>query len=148
MTASAYLSARVSPAKKQAIRRIAASQGITVQELVNRLVDEFVAKADRRPPMLADVIKRLREHHQELRRRGVRCLFVFGSVARGEATLASDIDVVVVFAPAARASLVSLGSLKTYLQEVLGWPVDLCERAALRPEARPAFDREAVRAFG
>ena len=51
MAEAAYLSARVSRAKKQAIRRIAATQGITVQELVNRLVDEFVAKADRRPPM-------------------------------------------------------------------------------------------------
>jgi hypothetical protein len=148
MTASAYLSARVSPAKKQAVRRIAARQGITVQELVNRLVDEFVAKAERRPPMLADVVKRLRQHHQELRRRGVRRLFVFGSVARGEATPASDVDIVVEFAPAARVSVVSLGSLKADLEEVLGWPVDLGERAALRPEARAAFDREAVRVVG
>jgi hypothetical protein len=148
MTASAYLSARVSPAKKQAIRRIAAGQGITVQELVNRLVDEFVAKAERRPPLLAEVVQRLRAHHPELRRRGVRTLFVFGSVARGEATLASDIDLVVVFAPAARVSLVSLGSLKAHLEALLGWPVDLGERSALRPEARAAFDREAVRVFG
>jgi predicted nucleotidyltransferase len=148
VTASAYLSARVSPIKKQAIRRIAASQGITVQELVNRLVDEFVAKAERRPPLLAEVVQRLRAHHQELRRRGVRALFVFGSVARGGATPASDIDLAVVFAPAARVSLVSLGSLKAYLEQVLGWPVDLGERGSLRPEARAAFDREAVRVFG
>ena len=148
MTARAYLSARVSPAKKQAVRRIAASQGITVQELVNRLVDEFVAKAERRPPQLAEVVQRLRAHDQQLRRRGVRTLFVFGSVARGEATPASDIDLAVVFAPAARVSLVSLGSLKGYLEQVLGWRVDLGVRAALRPEARAAFDREAVRVFG
>jgi len=31
---------------------------------------------------------------------------------------------------------------------VLGWPVDLGERGALRPEARAAFDREAVRVLG
>jgi len=148
MTEAAYLSARVTPAKKQAIRRIAASQGITVQELVNRLVDEFVAKAERRPPLLAEVVQRLRAHHQELRRRGVRALFVFGSVARGEATPASDIDLVVVFASAARVSLVSLGSLKAHLEGVLGWPVDLGERGSLLPEARGAFDREAVRVFG
>jgi hypothetical protein len=148
VTASAYLSARVSPAKKQAIRRLAASEGITVQELVNRLVDEFVAKAERRPPQLAEAVQRLRAHHQELRRRGVRALFVFGSVARGDATPASDIDLAVVFAPAARVSIISLGSLKAYLEQVLGWPVDLGERGSLRPEARAAFDREAVRVFG
>lgn len=148
MTASAYLSARVSPAKKRAVRRIAASQGITVQELVNRLVDEFVAKAERRPPDLAEVLRRLRAQRRELRRRGVRAVFVFGSVARGEATLASDIDLAVAFAPGTRVSLVSLGSLKAWLEDLLGWPVDLGERAALRPEARAAFDREAVRVFG
>lgn len=148
MTTSAYLSARVSPAKKQAIRRIAASQGITVQELVNTLVDEFVAKAERRPPLLAEIVQRLRAQQPELRRRGVRALFVFGSVARGEATPASDIDLAVVFAPAARVSLVSLGSLKAYLEGLLGWRVDLGVRGSLRPEARAAFDREAVRVFG
>jgi len=42
-----------------------------VQELVNRLVDEFVAKAERRPPLLAEVVQRLRAHHPELPRRGV-----------------------------------------------------------------------------
>jgi hypothetical protein len=148
MIASTYLSARVTPAKKQAIRRIAASQGITVQELVNRLVDEFVAKAERRPPLLAEVVQQLRARQPELRRRGVRALFVFGSVARGEATPASDIDLAVVFAPAARVSLVSLGSLKAYLEALLGWRVDLGVRGSLRPEAGAAFDREAVRVFG
>lgn len=78
----------------------------------------------------------------------MRALFVFGSVARGEATLASEIDLAVVFAPATRVSLVSLGSLKAHLEQVLGWPVHLGERGALRPEARAAFDREAVRVFG
>ncbi|MGC2639527.1 MAG: nucleotidyltransferase domain-containing protein [Acidobacteriaceae bacterium] len=44
---------------------------------------------------LESVLHTLRTHEGELRRHGVAHAAVFGSVARGEATDASDVDVLV-----------------------------------------------------
>jgi hypothetical protein len=49
----------------------------------------------------ADVIATLRAHEAELRSAGVQLLSVFGSVARGDATDASDVDVVIRLSPEA-----------------------------------------------
>jgi predicted nucleotidyltransferase len=47
-------------------------------------------------------IATLRAHEDELRRAGIRHLSVFGSVARGDAEAASDVDLAAEFDPAAR----------------------------------------------
>ncbi|MEO0535012.1 MAG: nucleotidyltransferase family protein [Cyanobacteria bacterium P01_A01_bin.123] len=52
---------------------------------------------------------------------GVTRLGIFGSVARGEATESSDVDVVVEMSP----DLFRMVHLKSYLQESLQIPVDL-----------------------
>src|SRR5438445_601024 len=39
-----------------------------------------------------DIIARLRQHEADLKRLGVEHLYLFGSIARGEATEESDID--------------------------------------------------------
>lgn len=74
---------------------------------------------------------------------GVADLRVFGSVARGESTADSDIDVLVTFAD--RPTFDRFMDLKAYLEELLGTRVDLVTRAALRPELRPKIEREAIR---
>jgi|Deesub1362A_J573_1020465.scaffolds.fasta_scaffold01979_11 hypothetical protein len=49
-----------------------------------------------------EVLKILREHKDELRRRfGVKTLVIFGSVARGEAEPGSDVDILAEFDPEA-----------------------------------------------
>ncbi len=60
---------------------------------------------DHRPPVdyIPDmdkdlVIAKLREHETELRAAGAEHVSIFGSVARGEATADSDLDVLVKFA--------------------------------------------------
>jgi len=74
---------------------------------------------------------------------GVSALYVFGSVARGEARTDSDIDVLVEFdGPATFARFMDL---KALLEDTLGGRVDLVTRAALRAPLKPRIEAEARR---
>ena len=64
----------------------------------------------------------------------VAMLGVFGSVARGEATEKSDIDLLVKFAE--RKGLLALVRLERVLSETLGRKVDLLTEAAISPYIR------------
>ena len=77
----------------------------------------------------------------ELRTRfGVTRLALFGSMVRDTATADSDVDVLVSFdGPATSARYFGV---QFYLEDLLGRPVDLVTERALRPELRPAIERE------
>ncbi|MFO7650627.1 MAG: nucleotidyltransferase family protein [bacterium] len=78
------------------------------------------------------------------RRFRVAELALFGSVMRDDFRPDSDVDVLVTFAPGARASLFDLVDLQAELQALLGRKVDLVEKPALRnPFRRRAILREA-----
>jgi len=144
----AFLSIRLPATARDRLEAAAAARGETVQELVGALVDRFLAEEEvREGPDLAAVLGALRAHAPELRERGVSALWVFGSVARGEARPGSDVDLMADFDPDARLSLVGLASLRAELSDAVGAPADLVERGALRPVVREAAEREAVRAW-
>jgi hypothetical protein len=67
---------------------------------------------------------------------------VFGSVARGEADAASDIDLLVKLEPG--RSLMDLGGLLYDLQNLLGTQVDVVTEKGLRPRIRVQVIREAI----
>ena len=67
---------------------------------------------------------------------------VFGSVARGDNTGASDVDLLVT--PHAGCSLFDLGGLLEDLQELLGCRVDLVTEDGLKARRRERVLREAV----
>jgi hypothetical protein len=73
----------------------------------------------------------------------VRELYVFGSVARGEATEASDIDLLVQFE--GPATLRKLNRLREFLADKLGRRVDLLTKGALHPLIADQVYLEAVR---
>ena len=88
-------------------------------------------------------IEALRSHLPELRQRfGVMSLSVFGSVARDDATDASDVDVLVDFEGG--TTFDGYFGLKEALERILGTRVDLATRAMLKPMVRPRIEREAV----
>jgi predicted nucleotidyltransferase len=91
-----------------------------------------------------EVLAVLRAHRDELRERfGVRSIQLFGSIARGESSSASDIDVLVDFG--GPAGFTQYMDLLFYLEELLGAEVDLVTTRGLREELRPNVEREAVR---
>ena len=83
----------------------------------------------------------------ELRRRGVRHLAVFGSVARGDDRMDSDIDLAVEIEDGRSFSLIRMEETRIFLEDVLRRPVDLGEIDSFRPEARAAFERDRIPIF-
>jgi uncharacterized protein len=75
-------------------------------------------------------------------RHGARNVRVFGSVARGEGAVASNLDLLVDLEPG--RSLVDLGSLLAELEAELGVRVDVVTEAGLRPTVRERVLRDAV----
>jgi uncharacterized protein len=93
------------------------------------------------------VIATLREHRAELEAAGVVHLRLHGSVARGDASNASDVDLVADFDSAREYSLLDRVALENRLSEILGVPVDLSPAAAVKDPVRQRAAREAVLAF-
>ena len=89
------------------------------------------------------IIERIRAHRARLAEFGVSSLSLFGSVARGDATEASDIDLLVRFD--GRATFDRYMDLKLFLEDLLGRRVDLVTEQALREEVRAQVEQELLR---
>ncbi|HET7091584.1 MAG TPA: nucleotidyltransferase family protein, partial [Anaerolineae bacterium] len=74
------------------------------------------------------------------RQNDVAMLGVFGSMARGEATHDSDVDLLVEFSK--RKSLLNLVVLERQIAAALGRKVDLLTEAAISPYLRDRIKRE------
>jgi uncharacterized protein len=93
------------------------------------------------------VIRILQSHAPELQAEGVVHLRVFGSVARGEESSNSDVDILADFDSSKSFTLVGIGRLQSRLTELLGVEVDLSSPQWLREPIRNRVLREAVLAF-
>jgi predicted nucleotidyltransferase len=70
-----------------------------------------------------EILKILAQHQDDLAKRyGVTRLGIFGSVARGEATEASDVDVVIEMV---KPDLFYMVHIKQELEDILHCPVDI-----------------------
>jgi predicted nucleotidyltransferase len=147
MDGTAFLSVRVPESVRNRVKAVAAQRGERVQDLVGGLIERFFEEAERRPPQLADVLGRLRLLETKLRARGVDALWVFGSVARGDARPDSDVDLAIDFRPDTRASLFEIVRLKEEIEQALGRPVDIGQRSAMIAQVAVAAERDLVRAF-
>lgn len=92
-------------------------------------------------PQLQAVSAYLRQHEREWRELGVSRVQVFGSVARGEAHEASDVDVLVEFA--APAGLFAQVRVIWLFERLLGRRTDVVTGAALKPPLRRAVFEDA-----
>lgn len=95
-----------------------------------------------------DVITRqtVSQHRDEIlsiaRRHGASDIRIFGSVARGDTSSASDLDLIVRLAP--DRSMFDLGALVMDLQDLLKVKVDVISEAGMRQRFRDTVLHEAV----
>ncbi|RKY04005.1 hypothetical protein DRP77_05020 [Candidatus Poribacteria bacterium] len=73
---------------------------------------------------------------------GVRRVSLFGSVARGEDSPESDIDILVQFKKP--VGLLTLARLRRILSQKLGRKVDLLTEGAINPLIRPIIEKDKV----
>src|SRR5437016_448253 len=94
------------------------------------------------------VITTLRTHEPELKAAGIVRVYVFGSVARGDAGAHSDVDLLAEFDEVrGPATLIEMARLQNRLADLLGAPVDLTEKRLLKEGVLANADREAVVVF-
>ncbi len=89
-----------------------------------------------------EIFQIIREHQSELTYRGVSSLAVFGSVARGDSSPDSDLDLLVEFIRP--IGLFEFIRLKLFLERVTGRRVDLVTPDALHPVLKDQILGEAI----
>jgi predicted nucleotidyltransferase len=89
------------------------------------------------------VVQLLQEHRAEMDRFGVRSISIFGSVARDEAKMGSDLDVMVDFGP--EPTFRGYMDLKFFLEDLFGTKVDVVTPGALLPGLEKSVTREMLR---
>ena len=96
-------------------------------------------------PSLETIRQVLRDHVPELRRQyGIRSIELFGSYIHGQQTKRSDLYLLVEFDDTISLSLFDLVGIENELSALVGVPVDLVEKNAIRPALRRRILDEAV----
>jgi predicted nucleotidyltransferase len=95
----------------------------------------------------ASVLAKLREREPELKAAGIVRISLFGSVARGDQSPDSDVDLMAEFDPARQFSLLEMVGLENRLADILGVRVDLTPARTLKERIRERVTREAILAF-
>ena len=90
----------------------------------------------------AELHKRRVEILELAERYGANNLRLFGSVARGDDTDNSDVDILIVLEPG--RSLMDHAALKVELEDLLGRSVDIATESGLKSKFRERILREAV----
>ena len=91
-----------------------------------------------------DVLKIIKDMKGDLKRFQVLSLSLFGSVARGEESASSDIDILVEFSEP--VGIFTFIRLNNFLEEILSCKVDLVTHDALKDRFREKILKEAIRA--
>lgn len=92
-----------------------------------------------------EVIKTLRQQREAIRTFHVASLAIFGSVARNEAQVSSDVDILVDFSQP--VGYFTLARLQIYLEKLLGCAIDLGTPDSLKPDIHDRVMQEAKRVF-
>ena len=97
-------------------------------------------------PDLARTIRALKAHRSKLQAEGILHVAVFGSVARNDASVASDVDLLIEIAPKRRVGLFQLARLKRQVTGIVP-NADVVDRSSLHPAVAERIAADAVYAF-
>ena len=93
-------------------------------------------------PSRDQILATIDAHVDELRDLGAKSLALFGSMARGEGSSSSDIDILVELQS---KTFDAYMDVKFFLEKILGRKVDLVLADSVKPRLRSAILGEAVR---
>ena len=96
---------------------------------------------DASAPTRASILEALNAQADELHRLGAKSLALFGSLARGEGSESSDIDLLVELQP---KTFDAYMDVKLFLERVLGRRIDLVLADAVKPRLRSVILEGAV----
>ena len=128
---------------REGLRQLARRQGRSMQAVLEDLCSRAIAH-EGETPTLAGVIRRLRPHAGELGQLGIRQLYVYGSVARGDARSWSDVDLFADLADEQGWNIIRWGHVLDLLEEILARRVDFAARRSLPEDVRRRAEAEAV----
>jgi len=94
-----------------------------------------------------EVIARIKAHEAEMRASGMAALYLFGSIARGDAGPESDVDLACDIDPDRSIGLFEFIGMQRNLEAILKSRVDLVEKNALFPAIARHAERDMVRVF-
>ena len=93
-------------------------------------------------------ISRPKAEQPKLREQGVLHMSIFGSVARGDNTAESDVDIAVKLDMTRKIGLSEFYDIKNYIARLLGTKIDLVhEPIRFKPRLQAEIDRDRVAAF-
>lgn len=132
-----------------AVKAMAAREGVPYQRFVRRALEHAIKReAEQKAPDRAAVIRALRAHERELRALGVKSLSIFGSVARDDASVESDVDIAATINRGPQSlTLLDLGGIQDAIQKLLGRKTDLVVEPARKAALQAAIDRDRIRVF-
>lgn len=93
------------------------------------------------------IIDCLQQHASDLRERGVAHLSLFGSAAREDARIDSDVDLLVDLDASQRFTLIRLAQLKQYVSQLLDMEADITLREDVKPLLRDNIAEDEIRVF-
>lgn len=93
----------------------------------------------------AEVMDILKENEKEIKKRyGIKNIGIFGSYLKGNATSASDLDILVEFEPDVEMGLLKFVDIENDLSDIFGIKVDLVEKPVLKPKIGKHILKEVV----
>jgi predicted nucleotidyltransferase len=94
-----------------------------------------------------EAIAKLKASEDAVRALGATSLYLYGSTARDEADLVSDVDVFVEYDTSKSFDLFDLVGIKHALEDRLNAEVDVATRDGLHPMLRKRIERSAIQVF-
>ena len=123
------------------ITEVAKQKNKSIEQIaIEAIASQF--SIQKKPLTKDEVLTIIREHKEKLQMMGVKSLELFGSIARDEANIDSDIDFLVEFD---RPVGLKFFEIKDYLEDILGCPVDLGTKDSLKKHLKQPVKKDVIK---